>query len=270
MSTFVSYHVPDELLSIIFSYLDPLSLFHIELVCNVWRNVCRRNDALVWTLHVERESKNSPFNTPSELNIKKRIEELKMNRLLKGLVGIDLHRCIEKQDYQKMLVAKILFNNVMTRELKGEDIRFAGKYLSVFYPEWALQMQPWKSSFVFARLENNRRDITANELCSITWEFSFKYQLNPETNEAEENGNPAETFRVKFHDDFSMFSELQPHHNYTWKFVHMHSNDKLYIQVDSYPPLSIFREKNLSWGLENMYVRIQQKTVFDPASVPII
>jgi hypothetical protein len=270
MASFVSYHIPDELLSIIFSYLDSLSLLRMELVSPLWCSVCRRNDELIWTHHVQSLTKHSPLNTPSELNIKKRIEQLKMNRLLKGLVGIDLHRCIEKQDYQSMLLAKLLFKNIMTKELKGEDSRFAGKYVSVYYPEWALQMQPWKSSFLFVRSENNRQEITANELCSITWEFSFKYQMNPETNETEENNNPSETFRVMFHDDFSMFSELQPHHNYTWKFVQMHGNEKLYIQVDSYPPLSIFRYENLGWGLENMYVRIRQKIAFDPASIPVV
>jgi len=264
--------VPEDLLLIIFTYFDASTLFATNEVCTLWRKLSREQDGIIWKHVTKAEIERSSFNRPSEYNIRTRIENVKTAKLLRTLVGMDLSNYIEKHDFQQLLLAKLLFTKVMAKELKGSDKRFAGKYLSIHYPDWALRIPTWKASYLFTRLENNRTELTSTELCQIAWSFSFKYRMGSNGQPVVNEDEATETFRIIFHEDHTMFSQLQPDHRYVWKFIQPYlPNEQVLVQVDAYPALIMAREANtLRWTLENGHVRMNQRLPFDPAAHPLV
>jgi hypothetical protein len=142
--------------------------------------------------------------------VKERIKELPLSKLKKSLRAIDLTRCVEKVDFQNMLLAKLLFARVMERELHGDDPRFRGKYMTMYYPEWSLRIGTMKASYLHAELQYLRKNIYASELCVITWVFRFK------ENAFENMEGESPSWKTKFSEDGSMYSEMNDHH-YQWK-----------------------------------------------------
>ena len=200
--------LPEDILGSIFQYLTFPDLLHIEVVCAQWRGLCHALDSELW-VPVVAKGWSQNINRPSELKLLGRIQSIPLSKLKKSLRGIDLTRCVEKVDYQKMLQAKLLFEKVMEEELKGEDVRFAGKYLSMYYPNWALTIAPMKASFIHYTVDARRHEIYSSELCSIKWVFRFKEHAMMDL-----DGAPS--WISTFREDGTMHSALQDQ-TYTWQ-----------------------------------------------------
>jgi hypothetical protein len=265
MKRFLS-NLSDDLILQILLYLQAVELLQSEAVCATWRRVSRSYDSEVWKLFTEPEWRKVQINIPKEHKILTKNQMRSVNVLKKALVGIDLHRCVEKKDYQSMLLAKFLFLPIMERELAGDDLRFKGKYLSMYYPEWALTISPFKASYLYARKEINRKQITKTELCKIPWVFRFK-KNTPMTNQGggihEENA-----WEIEFREDYTSFSTLHGQ-MYHWKWVDL-PEGVVGIQVDQYPVITSFRYGDGAWGLENMYVYMKQSESIDVDEVPLV
>ena len=205
--------IPEEVLVIIWSYCDAPEIFSSELVCTSWRASIRSHHVEVWFKLVQRLWDSIP-NRPFEYDLTKRIQNLRLQALKKAIRGIDLTRCIEKSDFQQMLIAKLLFNKIMQRELAGEDPRFKGRYLTQYYPEWALKLAPTKASYVFAKREVERTEIIPHELCSIEWVFEFKKSaMRPE----DAAMHADQRWRAVFFLNGELRSEMMPQHIYHWR-----------------------------------------------------
>ncbi len=200
---------PEDALLNIFQFCDPRTLLIIEIVSLHWRELCHSYDRELWSRHcIAAWGKN--LNKPSSVNVKDRIKELPLSKLKKSLRAIDLTRCVEKTDFQNMLLAKLIFGRVMERELHGDDVRFRGKYMTMYYPEWSLHMGIMKASYIHARLQQERTHLFPSELCLISWIFRFK------ENAFEDMQGQSPTWKTKFSEDGSMYSEMNDH-NYQWK-----------------------------------------------------
>eukprot|EP01031_Cornospumella_fuschlensis_P027098 gene27098-32741_t len=202
-------------------------------------------------------------------NLFERIKQLPISKLKKALVGIDLQRCVEKVDYQRMLLAHLVFNKHMKKELAGTDVRFAGKYLTRNYPEWSLRITSFKASYVFAVQEIQRKEMLVAELTACEWAFTFK---DPTMTDM-----PNHRWMSKFYENGTMESEMQPDYVYSWRVVTTNSSsdaEQLCIQVDSYPVLTASRMTSPSsrgrWRLDNMYVTFLQSTELDNAPIPLL
>lgn len=147
------HNFSDDLLVQIFFFLSGTDLFQIERVNVLWNQALRQKDHIIWKNLTKLVWETIAFNRPNEINVLTKVGQLSLSLLKKSLVGIDLSFCVEKKDYQRVLLAKLLFYPVMLRELKGSDPRFAGKYLSMRYPDWSLNIPPFKASYFFARRE---------------------------------------------------------------------------------------------------------------------
>ena len=208
----------DDLLLLIFWYLNAKEIYRIEKVCSNWRKISRNHDTEIWKLLTEVEWKRIEFNIPQDVNVLRKIEKMSLSSLKKSLVGIDLSRCLEKKDFQRMVLAKVLFSSVMKKELGGDDPRFKGKYLSMFYPEWSLSISPFKASYIFTKHEVKRIQITKYELCNIQWTFRFKRTSFDDPDHAQLNGS----WQCRFYEDFTMHSTLQGH-TYQWRVTILYS-----------------------------------------------
>lgn len=196
--------VPDEVLKLIFQYCDEDTLLEIEETSMAWKKLCVAWDRDLWEPLTRAVWEPITVNRPSDICLKVRIGHLPTGRLLKSLRQIDLSRCVEKQDFQRMLLAKLLFEGRMQSELKGSDARFAGRYMSMNYPEWSLHIGAYKASYFFALREIHRQEITSKELTQIQWRFRFK-----------QDGEGL-SFVSVFGDDGSMSSEMNDH-VYQWR-----------------------------------------------------
>jgi hypothetical protein len=168
--------LPQEIVKLIFAYLDPDSLLMVETVNWDCKRTVQKYDDDLWGELVRALWRNVVFNRPNEVNVLQRIKTLPLTILKHNLIHIDLKRCIEKQDYQRMLLAKLVFHEKMQKEVSGENPFYKGKYCSQFYPSWSLTIPIYKASYTFTAKELRRTEIYASELCAIRWEFNFKHQ----------------------------------------------------------------------------------------------
>jgi hypothetical protein len=203
--------LPESVLVQVFQYLNGKSLLSVETVSCLWCQLCKLHEQQLWKHNLHRLWNMMLWNKLNEdmQYIYERVRTLPISKLKKMLVGIDLSRCVEKADYQRMLIAHLVFGYHMKKELVGSDPRFAGKFVTIYYPEWALRMGLYKASYAFAKREFKRKELFLSELCSISWIFKFKDETQFQ--------HPPEGWRVKFNEDYTMESELQPHHGHRWK-----------------------------------------------------
>lgn len=214
MSEFVqpSQHIfmlnrfPEELLLLIFQYFDERDLLAAEDVCKYWRQIIYCHDEHFWKPLTKMLWSKIEINRPDELNLLHRVQSLNLTKLKKHLIYIDLTRCVEKRDFQRMLLAKLLFSKKMQKELSGSDARFKGRFLHIYYPDWSLTMGVFKASYFFAKREVVRQTICISELCSIQWHFRFKHY-----DQMEEM-----SFASNFREDGTVYSEMNDR-VYQWK-----------------------------------------------------
>eukprot|EP01040_Poterioochromonas_malhamensis_P014694 gene14694-16312_t len=257
----------DDLLFLIFAFFPAPDLLQVGRVNTLWHSIIEQKDELLYKHLTTLLWEGLSFNQAKEVNVLRKVEQLTLTALKRSLVGIDLSRCIEKKDFQRTLLAKLLFCNVMGRELKGEDARFKGKYLSMYYPDWSLEIPSYKASYYYTKNEITRKTINIYELCKIEWIFKFKNNADYYMDDGDEDGGSA-GWRCRFNIDFTMSSTLQGQ-DYEWRFVE--GNDGIRrIQVASYPALSSHRLPDGSWGMENMHVYFQQLRSIDVDDIPII
>lgn len=198
---------PEELLRLIFQYFDETDLLAAEDVCKYWKQLIYSHDEHFWKPLTESLWSSIEVNRPDELSVLQRIQSLNLAKLKKYLIYIDLTRCVEKRDFQRMLLAKLLlFAKKMQKELSGDDSRFKGRFLHIYYPDWSLTMGVFKASYFFAKREVLRRTIFLSELCAIQWHFRFKHYGQMEEM----------SFVTNFHEDGTMYSEMNDH-VYQWK-----------------------------------------------------
>lgn len=200
-------NIPEELLELIFEYCeDPCSILAIEKTCKEWRGICYKFDRSIWEDRIKELWEKFEMNRPNDLSVLQRIAKLSTGKMIKMLRHIDLGRCIEKTDYQRMLFAKIVFEECLKRELGGEDPRFKGRYLSMYYPDWSLIVAPFKASYFYTVKEIQRNLLHVSELCSIQWRFRFKHYADA----------AGMTFATVYYEDGTMYSEVQQQH-YQWR-----------------------------------------------------
>lgn len=209
MATFST--VPESNLALIMSFLDGKSILSIEVCSPTCSRIAKEYSDGIWLPTVHQTWHKMQWNVISEdlYNLFERIKLLPISKLKKTLVGIDLQRCVEKIDYQRMLLAHLVFNKCMKKELAGTDVRFAGKYLTRNYPEWSLHIPFHKASYVFAVQEIQRKEMLVSELTACEWVFTFK--------DPSMTGMPDHQWKSKFHENFTMESEMQPGYEYTWR-----------------------------------------------------
>jgi hypothetical protein len=211
----------DDLLLLIFIYLSADDLFQVDRINVLWHQILRNNDQMLFypLINLVYNDSSTPvsrlslvqYNKPKEYNIFTRIQQLSLSQIKKSLVGIDLSRCIEKRDYQRMLFSKLLFHGMMEHMLASDDPRFRGKYLSQYYPDWSLVIPVYKGSYLFHRNDITRKQINTYELCKINWQGRFKnsaHQANLEQADM--------TWQIQFNEDLTMFSTIQGH-EMNWK-----------------------------------------------------
>lgn len=198
--------IPEEILRNIFQYCDPSSLLAIEETCTEWRSTCKKYDRDIWISHIEALWDRFTMNRPDNSSVLQRIAKLTTGKMIKMLRHIDLSRCVEKKDYQRMLFAKLVFERKMIKELGRSDPRFKGRYLSMYYPDWSLVIPEFKASYFYTRCDVERKVLHSSELCAIHWRFRFK-------NYADASGM---SFASVFYEDGTMESEVQQQ-QYQWR-----------------------------------------------------
>ena len=194
----------DYLLTQIFKFLSPLELLSATLCSSSWYLAGSR-DKQLWERHTQQlwsRDSNRLMNIPDidNLDIMNRIRKIPLTKLKHALLRVDITRCIEKQDFQKMLMTHLLFKD-------RPDLRNTG-HLRIYYPEWCLnRLGSFKATYFHNRRDLKRTTILASELCLIDWIFRFKNDYYTQ-----------DTFHSKFLDDFTMESEMHDQ-IYSWQFV---------------------------------------------------
>jgi len=153
----------EDLLSQIFAFFTPAELLLVSLVNRRWRRMETNNDGVEWNVHLTKFWSSFNQNVPTSYLLLDRISNLSLTLIKRALFRVDTSRCVEKREYQRMLIARLLFNDRGTKR--------GGR---VFYPEWALRIGQHKASLFQAMKDMKRRDINISELCAIQWRFHFK------------------------------------------------------------------------------------------------
>lgn len=153
----------EDLLSHIFAFFTPTELLLASLVNRRWRRIESNNDGVEWNVHLTKFWSSFNQNVPTSYLLLDRISRLPLTLIKRALFRVDTSRCVEKREYQRMLIARLLFND------RGP--KRGGR---VFYPEWALRVGQHKASLYHAMKDMKRRDINISELCAIQWRFHFK------------------------------------------------------------------------------------------------
>ena len=153
----------EDLLSNIFAFLTPVELLLVSLVNRRWRRIETNNDGVEWNVHLIKFWSSFNQNVPTSYLLLDRINNLSLTLVKRALFRVDTSRCVEKREYQRMLIARLLFHD-----------RGPKRGRRVFYPEWALRVGQHKATLFHAMKDMKRRDINISELCAIQWRFHFK------------------------------------------------------------------------------------------------
>lgn len=179
----------DDLLTRIFSVLGPADLLSVETVAARWR-LCAVDE--LWRNSTIELWKNVIFNVPSEFGILQRVKRIPLALLKRLVARVDSSHCLEKNDYQKLLVCCLLF-----RFRERPHIRINGMTTRPKLPDWYQKIDNLKASYFFSARDIRRTTILASELCTISWVFHFKHNQDDE-----------EGFVTKFNEDFTMISQM--------------------------------------------------------------
>lgn len=191
----INQFLNEDLLCLICEYLHPVELMVAEIVCKFWWTSTRRDQQL-WERHCigiwldDELTMNIP--NLENINIMNRIKQIPLIQLKRALIRVDLTRCVEKIDFQRTFLAKLLFGN---RSASNSTA------LRAYYPEWAFKMGLFKATYFYGVKERCRTNqILLSELCSIDWEFKFKYH--------DDVDGQVNRMRSEFKPDFTLVSGL--------------------------------------------------------------
>eukprot|EP00981_Chlorochromonas_danica_P004387 scaffold879_cov170-Ochromonas_danica.AAC.2 len=273
----IIHQLPGNILAHIFHYLDGLSIMQVEQVSASWKRICVAYDQLLWkslteSLWLSRLEWNRPH--VDDQHLLDRIRRLSLSALKKGLVGVDVSRCIEKLDFQLALQAHLLFYPLLTQSssitspsspsrsrrqsygpsddettcctssdqssicsvTKNENSGCCHCY----YPNWALVIKEYKASYMYALRECQRE---------------------------------GRSFLCHFGEDLSWTSSMNDHQR-QWKIVEKEDDRFIVkIQIDSYPVLTVHRERyglqRGRWKLANDQCLFLQEESIDSIDMPL-
>lgn len=246
--------VSDDLLYCIFSYFSVENIIQTGTVNKRWQGVLSRDEGALWIFFLDELWKDKSVNVPAVKTILDRIKALPLGLVKRALHRVDISRCIEKPDFQRMLIVRLLF---------GE--RGPKKRCFCFFPEWALRMGQYKASYFEAKKDMRRQDITVSELCRIKWVFHFKHHQPMD----QDTDGPSPTWESTFSEDFTMNSAMHSE-RLTWQFIDNGPHTRRMIQVEQYPPLTCTRLPSGGWRLDNHYVWLEQTVSIDADNVPLL
>jgi len=189
--------VGEDCLTLIFDYFDPQDLLRGSECCKAWQTTITLNDKQFWDKHAIQLWNDHTFNHPdlSDISILERVKTIPLKQLKSALNRVDMSRCVEKIDYQRMFVANLLFRR--RSKTRSAVVR-------IFYPEWALKIPLYKASYVYSLYERSRTDVFKSELCAINWVFHFH------DSRSEEN---IEQYRVRpysnFYENYTLLASMR-------------------------------------------------------------
>lgn len=183
----------DDIIINIITYLPVQDLLRAIEISKQWFSAYLKDSKRIWEMHSNQlwlESK-MIVNIPHyDTTLLSRIKKVPLSVMKFNLQRVDISRCIEKIDYQKMLLAYILF---------GGRYAIDSTKLRIYYPQWALEIEDHKATYFFSKRDSKRTQIFMSELCMIDWVFHFKNDYG-----YEEEGSS--TAISKFRADYSYFS----------------------------------------------------------------
>ena len=184
----------DDIIISIIKYLPVPDLLRATEISKQWYSAYLKDSKSIWEMHTNQvwiESKMTENIPHIEMSLLSRIKRLPLFVIRFNLQRVDVTRCIEKIDYQRMLLAYILF---------GGRSAVDSTRLRIYYPPWALQIDEHKATYFQSKRDAKRTQIYMSELCMIDWIFHFKSDYG-----YEEEGIPNAT--SKFRVDYTYYSE---------------------------------------------------------------
>ena len=184
----------DDIIISIIKYLPVPDLLRATEISKQWYSAYLKDSKNIWEMHTNQvwiESKMTENIPHIEMSVLSRIKRLPLSVVRFNLQRVDVTRCIEKIDYQRMLLAYILF---------GGRSAVDSTRLRIYYPPWALQIDEHKATYFQSKRDAKRTQIYMSELCMIDWIFHFKSDYG-----YEEEGIPNAT--SKFRADYTYYSE---------------------------------------------------------------
>lgn len=185
--------ITDDIIIIILKYLPPNDLLRAIESSKSWFSAASKDSNRIWRIHAENIWKQSGMtvNVPSgDLSLLARIKRIPLPTLKRSLQRVDITRCVEKIDFQRMLMANLLFG--------GRSSESCAK-LRIYYPDWALKVDEYKAAYFHGKRDVKRTQIHMSELCAIGWIFYFKTEFGYDE---EVSSSPS-----KFRNDFTYYSE---------------------------------------------------------------
>ena len=243
----IHYHIID--------YLDYDNLLVVSAVYSSWNDIINRNTGnSVWRKFSDKVY-DGKYNRPlPSLSLLDRIKSLSMADLKKQLRRVDTSQCLEKKEYQHMMMAHVLFTLRGTTPPNGHFTRSR-----CYYPQWSIRMDEFKATYYHAHKDFRRVSLFMSELCQIKWSFHFK---NHDFGDSDEN----ESWISEFKDDYTMTSQLHQQ-EMRWQFID--TPNGTHIQVEQYPPLRPSRMHDGSWRMENMFVFFLQTRPMESETLPL-
>ncbi len=199
----INYYLDEDTLLSVFEFFDPQDVLSASECSRLWQSITMK-DKQLWEHHCKNVWSNVTVNCPnlSDICILSRIKQISLLQIKRALNRVDITRCIEKIDFQKMLLAKLLFGD---RSAEGSTA------LRIYYPEWALKIGVYKATYFHSVIERSRTEILLSELCAIDWRFHFKHELDEEQMQQH-----ALIPFSRFKEDFTMLSAMQ-NTSYNWQ-----------------------------------------------------
>lgn len=193
IGTSINKYLDEDSLTGAFTYFSPTELLSGSMCCRLWRNISMK-DKQLWESLCVRLWETVIVNHPDIENIDllSRIKNMSLIQIKRSLLRVDVTRCIEKNDFQRMMLAKLLFKDKSAKDSTA---------LRIYYPEWALKIGVFKATYFHNARDRKRTEILFGELVAIEWKFNFK-------NEEQANQAGVQTTSSRFKEDFTMISAL--------------------------------------------------------------
>jgi hypothetical protein len=196
--TSANKYLDEDTLTGVFSYFNSTDLLSGGTCCTLWRNTCLKSEKQFWEPLTVKLWDDMITNRPdfNEIDILSRVKRISLLQIKRALQRVDINRCVEKIDFQRMLIAKLLFKN------KSAENSTA---LRIYYPEWALKIGVYKATYFHNAADLRRNTILMGELTAIEWRWTFRN---------DQSGQPPTTSWFK--DNFTLTSTIGPNATFNW------------------------------------------------------